>query len=123
MWESRALERGFSKQLWESASRRSCRRPPIVLRISIAAAFSTGRFLFLFWSFFLFLTSFPCGKPAGSRYELRTLLRERLGETFERDQHGERDVCSDDVLRGLGYKGYGQLSAGEVARTGNNGEA
>src|SRR5437867_5217251 len=98
MWKSRALWRGFSKQLWESASRRSRRRPPIVLRISIAAAFSTGRFLFLF------LTSFPCGKRAGSRYESATLLGERLKETFERDQHGELDICSDDVLRGPGYK-------------------
>jgi hypothetical protein len=42
---------------------------PIVLRISMAAAFSTGCFVFLFWFFFLLLTSFPCGKPAGSRYE------------------------------------------------------
>src|SRR6476620_828339 len=108
MWESRAIERGFSKQLWESASRRSCQRRPLALRISIAPAFATGRFLF-FWFFFLFLllASFPCGKPVGSRYEWPPLLQQRLGETFERDQHGERDICSDDVLRGLGYKDYG----------------
>lgn len=63
----------------------------MVMRISIAAAFSTGRFLFLFWFFFLFLflTSFPCGKPDGSRYESATLLRQRLQETFERDQYGK----------------------------------
>jgi hypothetical protein len=69
MWESRAIERGFSKQLWKSASRKWCRRQPIPWRISIAAAFSIGRFVFLFWFFFLLLTSFPCGKPAGLRYE------------------------------------------------------
>src|SRR5947207_1534385 len=111
MWKSRALWRGFSKQLWESASTRCCRRPPICLRISIAAAFSTGRFLFLFWFFFLFLfvTSFPCGKPAGSRYESATLLGKRLKETFERDPHGKLDICSDDVLRGLDYKVYGHF--------------
>ena len=120
MWKSRAIERGFSKQLWESASTKRRRRPPIVLRISIAAAFSTGRFLFLFWFFFLFWTSFPCGKPDGSRYESATLLRQRLEETFERDQYGKWNVCSDDVLRGLGYKDYGQLSAGKVSGTGNN---
>ena len=116
---------GFSKQLWESASIKSRRRPPNLWRISIAAAFSTGLFLFLFWSFFLFLllTSFPCGKPAGSRYESPPLLHQRLEETFERDQHGELNVCSDDVLRGLGYKDYGQLSAGEVSRMGNDGGA
>src|SRR5436309_9551718 len=109
MWESRSACGGFSKQLWESASTKSRRRPPIVLRISIAAAFSTGRFLFLFWFFFLFLflTSFPCGKPAGSRYESAALLFRRLEETFERDRHGELDICSDVVLRGLDYKDYG----------------
>src|SRR5262245_60980452 len=117
MWKSRAPERGFSKQLWESASRRSCRRQPILSRISIAEAFSTGRFLFLL------LTSFPCGKPAGSRYELPPLSTQRLEETFERDQHGERDVCSDDVLRGLDYKDYARLSAGKVSSTGNHGVA
>ena len=68
--------------------------------------FPQAMFLFLFWYFFLFVTSFPCGKPAGSRYESATLLHQRLEETFERDQHGERDVCSDDVLRGLDYKVY-----------------
>jgi len=55
MWESRAFLRGFSKQLWTSASSRSCRRPLLGLRMSIAAAFSTGRFLFCFlvrFSFF-----------------------------------------------------------------------
>lgn len=50
--------------------------------------------------------SFPCGKPDGSRYESATLLFRRLEETFERDQHGKLNVCSDDVLRGLDYKGY-----------------
>ena len=94
----------------------------MVSRISIAAAFSTGRFLFLFWFFFLFVMSFPRGKPAGSRYESATLLGQRLKETFERDQHGELDICSDDVLRGLGYKDYGRLSAGEVSCTGNDRE-
>jgi hypothetical protein len=62
------------------------------------------------------------GKPAGSRYESAPLLAQRLKETFERDQHGERDVCSDDVLRGLGYKDYERLSAGKVSRTDNDGE-
>src|SRR5215475_14671018 len=111
MWKSRSVCGGFSKQRWKSASTERCRRPPIVLRISRAAAFSTGRFLFLFWFFFLLLTSFPCGKPAGSRYELPPLSTQRLEETFERDQYGERDVCSDDVLRGLDYKDYARLSA------------
>src|SRR5215510_1432663 len=120
MWESRASWRGFSKQLWESASRKGCRRRPILGRISIAATFSTGRFVFLFWFFFLFLRSFPCGKPAGSRYESPPLLHQQLGETFERDQHGQSDICSDDVLRGLGYKDYGRLSAGEVLCMGND---
>ena len=80
------------------------------MRISTGAAFSTG-FLFLFWFFFLFLfgTSFPCGKPAGSRYESIPLLGKRLKETFERDQHGKLDICSDDVLRGLDYKVYGHF--------------
>jgi hypothetical protein len=80
------------------------------MRISTGAAFSTG-FLFLFWFFFLFLfgTSFPCGKPTGSRYESATLLGKRLQETFERDQHGKLDICSDVVLRGLGYKVYGHF--------------
>jgi hypothetical protein len=55
---------------------------------------------------FSFGTSFPCGKPAGSRYESATPLHQRLEETFERDRLGKRDVCSDDVLRGLDYKGY-----------------
>src|SRR5499426_2327346 len=125
MWKSLVVFRGFSKQLWESASRRSRRRRPMVLRISRAAAFSTGRFLFLFWFFFLFLllTSFPCGKPTGSRYELPPLSTQRLEETFERDQYGERDVCSDDVLRGLDYKDYARLSAGKVSSTGNHGVA
>lgn len=91
----------------------------MVVRICTAAAFSTGHFLF--WFFFLLLASFPCGKPAGSRYESAIQLHQRLGETFERDQHGEWDVCSDDVLRGLGYKGYEQLSAGQVLSTGNDG--
>jgi hypothetical protein len=54
MWKSRAIERGFSKQLWESASRKCRRRPPIDLRISIAAAFSTGCSFFFFGSFFFF---------------------------------------------------------------------
>ena len=61
--------------------------------------------------------------PAGSRYESATPLNQRLEETFERDQHGELDICSDDVLRGLGYKDYGQLSAGKVSPTRNDGEA
>jgi hypothetical protein len=78
---------------------------------------------FFFGSFFFLLTSFPCGKPDGSRYEQRSLLAQRLKETFERDQYGECDVCSDDVLRGLGYKDYGQLSAGKVCSLGNDGEA
>src|SRR2546425_9401686 len=105
MWESRALWRGFSKQLWESASRKSCRRPPICSRISIAAAFFHRPFSFLV--LFSFCNEFPCGKPAGSRYESATPLCQRLKETFERDQHGELDICSDVVLRGLGYKDYG----------------
>jgi hypothetical protein len=60
------------------------------------------------------LKSFRCGKPARSRYESPPLLGQRLEETFERDQHGESNVCSDDVPRGLRYKDYGQLSAGKV---------
>src|SRR5881296_3807513 len=107
MWKSLALFRGFSEQLWESASTKRRRRPPIVLRISIAAAFSTGGVFFFFGSFFL--RSFPCGKPAGSRYESSTLLSQRLEETFERDRYGKLNVCSDDVLRGLGYKDYGHF--------------
>ena len=91
----------------------------MILRISTAAAFSTG-FLFLFWFFFLclFVTSFPCGRPAGSRYESATLLCQRLEETFERDRIGELDVCSDDVLRGLDYKDYGHSPAGTVFNQG-----
>jgi hypothetical protein len=81
----------------------------LFLRISIAAAFSTGRFLFLFWFFFLCLMSSPCGKPAASRYESATLLGQRFQETFERDELGKLDVCSDDVLRGLDYKDYGHF--------------
>ena len=57
--------------------------------------------------------SFPCGKPDGSRYESATLLGQRFQETFERDELGKLDVCSDDVLRGLDYKDYGHsLSVG-----------
>jgi hypothetical protein len=33
------------------------------------------------------------------------------------------DVCSDDVLRGLGYKGYGQLSAGQGLTQGFDGSS
>ena len=65
--------------------------------------------LFLFWFFFLLLTNFPCGKPAGSRYESATPLVGRLEETFERDQDGKLNVCSDVVLRGLDYKDYGHF--------------
>ena len=57
----------------------------------------------------ILVTSFPCGKPAGSRYESATLLVQRLKETFERDRHGKWNVCSDDVLRGLDYKDYGHF--------------
>jgi hypothetical protein len=64
---------------------------------------------FFFGSFFFFVTSFPRGKPAGSRYESATLLIQRLEETFERDQHGKWNVCSDVVLRGLDYKDYGHF--------------
>ena len=46
-------------------------------------------------------------ETAGSRYESATLVCKRLKETFERDRHGELDICSDDVLRGLHYKDYG----------------
>ena len=77
------------------------------MRISTAVAFSTGvSFSFLVLFSFSFEMSFPCGKPDGSRYESATLLHQRLEETFERDRYGERDVCSDDVLRGLDYKVY-----------------
>src|SRR5919197_764993 len=109
MWKSRAIERGFSKQLWESASSKSRRRLPILLRISIAAAIFHRPFLFLFWFFFLFVTSFPGGKPDGSCYELATLLHQRLEETFDHDQYGKWNVCSDVVPRGLDYKGYGHF--------------
>jgi hypothetical protein len=53
--------------------------------------------------------SFPCGKPDGSRYESATLLHQRFQETFERDHYGKPNVCSDVVLRGLGYKVYGRF--------------
>src|SRR3989442_1381609 len=95
----------FPSSCWKPHQKKAAQGPPICSRISIAAAFFTGLFLFLF--FFLFLMSFPCGKPAGSRYESATPLCQRLKETFERDQHGELDICSDVVLRGLGYKDYG----------------
>ena len=49
--------------------------------------------------------------PAGSRYEYATRLFRRFEETFERDQDGESDICSDVVLRGLGYKGCGVFLA------------
>lgn len=75
--------------------------------------------IFFLGSFFV--TSFPCGKPAGSRYESATLPRKRLEETFERDRHGKLDICSDDVLRGLDYKGYGHfLPAGCTRGTTEN---
>jgi hypothetical protein len=47
---------------------------PIRLRIShwLRHFPQAGVFFFFFGSFF-FLTSFPCGKPAGSRYELPPL--------------------------------------------------
>src|SRR5207247_10825519 len=77
--------------------------------------------VFLFWFFFLLVTSFRCGKPAGSRYESATLLVQRLKETLERDRHGKWNVCSDDVLRGLDYKDYA-LPAGMVCKQGNQGE-
>jgi len=53
--------------------------------------------------------SSPCGKPAASRYESATRLGQRFQETFERDELGKLDVCSDDVLRGLDYKDYGHF--------------
>jgi len=109
MWESRALREAFPSSCGNPHQEKAAEGHRLFLRISIAAAFSTGRFLFLFWFFFLFLTSFPCGKPSGSRYESATLLDQRLEETFERDQHGKWNVCSDDVLRGLGYKDYGHF--------------
>ena len=46
---------------------------------------------------------------------------QRLKETFERDQLEESDVCSDDVLRGLGYKDYEPLFAGKICRGGSDG--
>src|SRR5215831_17334182 len=58
MWKSRAVfRRGFSKQLWESASKKGAEGQPICLRISIAAAFSTGHFSFLV--LFSFVNEFP----------------------------------------------------------------
>ena len=39
MWKSRAVERGFSKQLWKSASRKS-RRPDF---IKLGGTISSGR--------------------------------------------------------------------------------
>ena len=81
MWESRAFFLGFSKQLWASASSRSCRRPPLGLRMSIAAAFSTGRFVFSFLVLFSFSNEFSLWKPAASRYE----ISHPTGSTVEGD--------------------------------------
>ena len=81
MWESRAFFLGFSKQLWTSASSRSCRRPPLGLRMSIAAAFSTGRFVFSFLVLFSFSNEFSLWKPAASRYE----ISHPTGSTVEGD--------------------------------------
>jgi hypothetical protein len=61
-----------------------------------------------FWFFFVF-NEFPPGMPAGSRYEYATRLFRRFEETFERDQDGESDICSDVVLRGLAIRVMGAL--------------
>src|SRR5215471_16956843 len=103
MWESRAVfRRGFFKQLWESASKRKRRRPPTCLRISIAAAFSTGRFSFLV--LFSFINEFPLWKTGRVVLRIATPIGVTIGGDFRARSDGERDVCSDDVLRGLGYK-------------------
>jgi hypothetical protein len=65
-------------------------------------------FVFLFGSF-SFFNEFPPGMPAGSRYEYATRLFRRFEETFERDQDGESDICSDVVLRGLAIRVMGAL--------------
>ena len=96
---------GFSKQLDGNHQERYCRRLPIP--ISSAAAVSTG-FSFSVWFFFVF-NEFPPGMPAGSRYEYATRLFRRFEETFERDQDGESDICSDVVLRGLAIRVMGAL--------------
>jgi hypothetical protein len=72
-------------------------------------------FSFSFWN------EFPLWKTGGSRYESIPRLGKRLKETFERDQHGKLDICSDDVLRGLDYKVYGHFLP-TVFKPGNDGE-
>ena len=94
LWECGKAEpslRGFSKPLWEIRHQENGAKQPLADFHS--GGISTGRppFFFVFGYFFLFLnrTSFPCGKPAGSRYEQLPLLGQRLQETFERDQLGQ----------------------------------
>ena len=77
-------------------------------------------FCFSFLVLFSFFDEFPLWKTGRVALRTATLTASKLGETFERDQHGELDICSDDVLRGLGYKDYGRLSAGEVLCMGND---
>ena len=100
--------RGFSRLFQAAVGIRIKKKPPKATD-GVADFQSCGIFhrpsLILFGCFSL-LTSFPCGKPAGSRYEQATLLSPRLKETFERDRYGKLEVCSDDVLRGLDYKDY-----------------
>src|SRR5437870_274216 len=64
MWESRALWRGFSKQLWESASRKSCRRPTdLFADFHSCGIFHRPFFFFFFGSFFFFFVmEFPLWK-------------------------------------------------------------
>jgi len=50
------------KQKLPKATARSCRRPPLGLRMSIAAAFSTGRFVFSFLVLFSFINEFSLWK-------------------------------------------------------------
>jgi hypothetical protein len=65
-------------------------------------------FSFSFLVLFSIINEFPLWENRPGRVtNSRPYWVDDLQETFERDQHGECDVCSDDVLRGLGYKDYG----------------
>lgn len=105
MWESRTIVRLFQAAVGIRFQIKAAAGHPLA---DFHGCGIFHRLLFFFFAsfFFFFESGFPSGKPAGSRYESSTLLQQRLEETFERDQHGERDVCSDVVLRGLDYKVY-----------------
>jgi hypothetical protein len=85
--------------------------PQAPLLISTAAAVSTARFFFGSF-FFFFFDEFPLwNNRTGRVTNTQPPLFRQLSQTFERDQHGELDICSDDVLRGLAIR-IMQLSAG-----------